>query len=93
MDNDDLLIAIKDMFDKKVDEVKHHTELLIENLHDDIKSIAEGHSGLDRKIDHLHDEIVEINRDLRRDMMIVKDYVIKVDEKLNEHEIILKKVK
>ena len=67
MDNDELLIAIKDMFDKKVDEmkqhvddvkqnvdgVKQHTEILMEKLQGDIKAIAEGHSILDRKIDGL----------------------------------------
>lgn len=63
MNNDELLIAIKDMFDKKVDEmkqhvddvkqhvdgVKRHNELLVEKLQGDIKTIAEGHSILIEK--------------------------------------------
>ena len=89
MDNDELLIAIKDMFENKVDEVKNevdevknHMGVLVEKLHDDIKTIAEGHSIIDKKIDNL-----------QNDMDIVKNYIISVDTRLNEHEVILKRVK
>ncbi|MBA1334033.1 MAG: hypothetical protein HPY66_1517 [Firmicutes bacterium] len=107
MDNDELFIAMKDMFEKKVDEVKQHTELLIEKLQDDIKAIAEGHSVFDRKIDNLQSDLIETKQELKleinglkveingfkKDMAIVKDYVIGVDARLNEHEVALKKAK
>ena len=135
MNNDELLIAMADMFDKKVEEVKLHTGVLVEDLRKDVKAIAEGHSILDRKIDNLHKEMTETKQELKaeikglaikvggleqkvdgleqkvggleqkvdgleqkvdgleKNMTVVKDYVIGVDSKLNEHEIILKRVK
>ncbi len=115
MDNNELLIAMQDIFDKKVEEVKLHTEdmfdrkveevkrytgVLVEDLRGEIKAVAEGYSILDRKIDTLQKDLTETKQELKqeihglkKDMAIVKDYVIGVDEKLNEHEIILKRVK
>ncbi len=124
VDNDELLIAIKDMFDKKVEEVKNevqdvkrHTGVLVEDLRKDVKAIAEGHSilnekmdrletkvdGLETKVDRLETKVdgletkvdrLEIKVDgLETNMSIVKDYAIGVDTKLNEHEVILKRVK
>ncbi len=121
MDNDELLIAIKDMFEKKVEEVKdevqdvkRYTGMLFEDLRKDVKAIAEGHSILDSKIDNLQKELTETKKELtgtrreltgtrqelkadinglRRDIEVVKDYVIGVDTKLNEHDVILKRVK
>ena len=110
VDNDELLIAIKDMFDKKVEEVKNevqdvkrHTGVLVEDLRKDVKAIAEGHSILNEKMDRLETKVdgletkvdrLEIKVDgLETNMSIVKDYAIGVDTKLNEHEVILKRVK
>jgi len=110
MNNDELLIAIKDMFEKNVKEVKQHTGVLVESLKGDIKAIAEGHSILNDKLDRVENkvdrleskvdnienrlEIVEKDvKSLKSDITVVKDYVIGVDAKLNEHEVILKRVK
>jgi cell division protein ZapA (FtsZ GTPase activity inhibitor) len=107
MNNDELLIAITDMFDKKVEEVKLHTGVLVEDLRKDVKAIAEGHSVLDNKIDNLQKEMAETKQELKaeirglaikvdgleKNVSVVKDYVIGVDAKLNEHEVILKRVK
>ena len=114
MDNDELLIAIKDMFDEKVEEVKHYTGVLVEKLEDDIKAVAEGHDILNRKFDSLDKKVDVLNtkvdtldmkiyvldkkvddrtNELKVEMKIVKDYVIGVDAKLNEHEVILKRAK
>jgi len=100
MDNNELLIAMQDMFDKKVEEVKRYTGVLFENLRGEIKAVAEGYSILDNKIDMLQKGLTDTKQELKqeihglkKDMAIVKDYVIGVDEKLNEHEIILKRVK
>lgn len=117
VDNDELLIAIKDMFDKKVEEVKNevqdvkrHTGVLVEDLRKDVKAIAEGHSILNEKMDRLETKVdrletkvdklepkvdrleAKVDR-LDTNISIVKDYVIGVDTKLNEHEVILKRVK
>ena len=107
MDNDELLIAIKDMFEKKVNEVKsevtkvkNHMGVLTEKLEGDIKVIAEGHAIINRNInivrEELNNKIDAVANDVKNfksDMAVVKSYVIGVDEKLNEHEIILKRVK
>ncbi|MEA4845709.1 MAG: hypothetical protein VB106_00585 [Clostridiaceae bacterium] len=125
MNDDELLIVIKDMFEKKTDEIKgifnNKTDeikqyvddkikgqsILIENLQKTIKTVAEGHSGLGRKIDNLHGELVETKQELKgeinglkvevnglkKEMTVVKEYVIGVDAKLKEHEVILRKVK
>lgn len=117
VDNDELLIAIKDMFDKKVEEVKNevqdvkrHTGVLVEDLRKDVKAIAEGHNILNEKMDRLETKVdrletkvdklepkvdrleAKVDR-LDTNISIVKDYVIGVDTKLNEHEVILKRVK
>jgi len=117
MDNDELLIKIKDMFDTKVDEVKRHMEVITENLESKVQIVAEGHHILNRKLDEVKQEVKGLKSDmamvkddvkglksdmamvkddvkgLKSDMAMVKDYVIGVDAKLNEHEIILKRVK
>lgn len=117
MDSDELFIAIKDMFDKKVEEVKNevqevkrHTGVLVEDLRKDVKAITDGHSILNEKMDRLEAKVdrletktdrLETKTDrletkvdrLEVNMSIVKDYVIGADTKLNEHEVILKRVK
>ena len=100
MNNDELLIAMKEMFDKKIEEVKIHTGILVENLGNELKAVAEGHEILLRKIDDTKTELnqsinnVEIRIDnLDKNMSIVMGYVIGVDLKLNEHEVILKRAK
>ena len=114
MDNDELLLKIKDMFDTKVDEVKRHMGVITENLESKIQIVAEGHDILNRKIDSLDKMVNTLDKkvdaidkkvddtkhelsvrsdNLDKNMEIVRDYVIGVDAKLNEHEIILKRVK
>ena len=117
INNDELLIAITDIFDKKVEEVKLHSGVLVEDLRKDVKAIAEGHGilidkmdkleskvdrlerkvdGLELKVDGLERKVggLELKVDgLEKNMSVVKDYVIGVDAKLNEHEGILKRVK
>lgn len=118
MDNDEMLVLIKELFEKTVGdikkevksetaEVKLHTGTLVEDLRKDVRAIAEGHSILDGKIDHMQKDQVKTKQELKaeinglkeeingikKNMGIVKDYVIGVDAKLNEHEVILKRVK
>lgn len=96
MDNDELLIAISDMFEKKVEEVKLHTGVLVEDLRKDVKAIAEGHTVLLNKMDKLESKVDGIERKvdgLEKNMTVIKDYVIGVDAKLNEQEATLKRVK
>ena len=103
MNNDELLIKMKEIFDKKVDEVKLHMGVIAENLESKIQIVAEGQDALNKKVEVLDkkveilDKKVEVlekrTENLGRDMSIVKQYVIGVDAKINEHEIILKQVK
>lgn len=89
MDNDELLIAIRDMFEKKTDDLKTYVDekikgqsIIIESLKSDIKAVADGHDTLNRKID-----------DIAKEIKVIENYVIGVDAKLNEHDVILKRVK
>lgn len=114
MDNDEMLVVIKGLFDRKTDEIKQYVDekingqgALIESLRSDIRTVAEGHDILNRKHDILNRKIDAIDEKidntkqelttridkLDKNMEIVKEYVIGVDAKLNEHEIILKRVK
>jgi peptidoglycan hydrolase CwlO-like protein len=110
MDNDELFISLKNIFEKQTDEIKQYVDekitgqgVIIEGLRSDIKAVAEGHSILNNKIDKMQVDLNETKQDvkslqldvksLKTDMKVVKDYVIGVDERLNEHEIILKRVK
>lgn len=100
MDNDEMMIMIKDMFetsvekiekkfDEKTEEVKNHMGVITEGLRSDLRAVAEGHSLLNNKIDEVKEEI----SDIKSEMTVVKNYVIGVDAILNEHETILKKAR
>ncbi len=100
MDNDELLLVIKDMFEKKTDEIKSFVSdkingqsVLIESLVSDIKAVAEGHDILNRKIDSLDKKVDDMAKELKSEMKLVANYVVGVDDKLNEHDVILKRVK
>ncbi len=92
MDNEELLVALQGM----MEDVKRHTGVLVEDLRREVKAIAEGHSILDNKIDNVQQELTGVKNDvsgLKQDMTIVKNYVIAVDDKLNKHDVILKRIK
>ena len=100
MNNDEFLIVVKDMFEEsmdkmekkfseKVEEINRHTGMLFEDLSKDVKLLAEGHSILSDKVDRLETKVDRLDTE----MSIVKGYVIGVDAKLNEHELVLKRVK
>lgn len=114
MNNDELLIVIKDLFEKKTDEIKSYVDektngqsVLIERLQSDIKAVAEGHETLNRKIDSLDKKIDSLDKkvgfldkkvedrtnELKSEIKVVENYIIGVDTKLNEHDVILKRVK
>lgn len=125
MNNNELLIAISDLFEKKIEgvnkkleesrlhtdekfeeaklhtkekfeEVKSYTGVLVEDLRGDVKAIAEGHDILNHKIDRLDKRVDGLEgrmTGLEVNVAVIKDYIIGVDAKLNEHEITLKKVK
>ncbi|MDD4495384.1 MAG: hypothetical protein PHV32_13765 [Eubacteriales bacterium] len=107
MNNDEFLVVVKDMFEasmdkmekkfnEKVEEINRHTGMLFEDLRKDVKLLAEGHSILTDKIDRLETKVDRLETKVDRldtEMSIVKGYVIGVDTKLNEHELILKRVR
>jgi hypothetical protein len=111
VDNDELLVMIKDLFETKIEEVKRHMGVLTENLENKVQIVAEGHELINRKIDNNHEilnrkiddsheilirKIDDVKLDvkgIKSDMTVVKDYIIGVDAKLNEHDIILKRAK
>jgi peptidoglycan hydrolase CwlO-like protein len=114
MDNDELLIVIKDLFEKKTDEIKSYVDekingqsVLIERLQGDIKAVAEGHDtlyrkidsldkkvdSLDKKVDSLDKKVDDRTNELKTEIKVLENYIIGVDAKLNEHDVIFKRVK
>ena len=104
MNNDEMLIMIQGMFEKnlekmektfndKVDEVKNHMGIIAESLRSDIKAVAEGHDVLNKRIDELDKKIIDNTNEIKSEVRVVAEYVRNVDEKLTEHEVILKRVK
>ena len=55
---------------REVDKEKR-MEILLEEIRDKVSLIAEGHSGLDRKIDGLKDEMQEVKTELREKIKAV----------------------
>ena len=125
MDNDELLLMIKGLFNEKTKEltqlfdektkefkdevngVKNYMNVIAEHLRKDIRAVAEGHSILDRKLNVVIDEVTGMKSELGEvkaevagmkseikgmtsELSIVKEFVIRVDSKLNEHDKILK---
>jgi len=86
-----------------VDDKIKGQSILIEKFQSTIETIAEGHSNLNSKIDRVENKVDSIEkrfdsvekdiRGLKSEVAVAKDYVIAVDTKLNEHEIVLRKVK
>jgi outer membrane murein-binding lipoprotein Lpp len=103
MDNDQLLLTLKDLFDQKMDEYKRHVGVLQEDMDKKFKMLAEGQNVLHEKIDALGSRMdtletkvdaMEIRLSAVEDTLhVVHNYVVRVDEKLNEHDRILKRVK
>lgn len=96
MDHDQLLNAIQVLFEKKMDETRRHMGALVEDLRKELRTVAEGHSVLAEGQDKLKEgqnTLKEGQNKLRAEIAVIKDYVIAVDEMLNEHEVILKKAK
>lgn len=82
MDNDELLVLIKGLFDQNTDEIKQYVDqkingqgALIESLQSDIKAVAESHDLLNRKVDEVKQDIDGV----KSKIAVVKDYVIGVD--------------
>ena len=71
MDNDEMLIAIRGIFEKKTDEIKQYVDtkingqnVLIENLRSDMKAVAEGHGILNDKLDRVEVKVDNIDKKL-----------------------------
>jgi uncharacterized phage infection (PIP) family protein YhgE len=129
MENDEMLVLIKSMFEEKtndiqnlfeektndiqnlfeekVEEVKRHSAIMYESIENKIQTVAEGHDilnrkidGLDKKVDQLDKKIESSKEELSKrmnkaenELSIIKEYIIGVDEKLNEHDRMLRLVK
>ena len=103
MDNEELLRTLQEMFEKNVQEVKRYTGVKVEDLQRQVKAVAEGHSLLNEKLDRLGGKVDSLDekvnkleadmKGVKQDLATVKDYVIAVDDKLNKHDIILKRIK
>ena len=71
MDNDEMLIAIRGIFDKKTDEIKQYVDtkinvqnVLIESLRSYMKAVAEGHGILNDKLDRVEVKVDNIDKKL-----------------------------
>lgn len=83
MNNDELLTVIKDMFEKKTDEIKSYEDKKsmgkihwFESLRSNIKAVAAGNDLINRKIDALDKKIDDRRNELKADIKVVADYVV-----------------
>ena len=53
------------MNDAQVEEIKRHFGVVAEALHSDIRQIAEGHSGIRRELQAMHDEFRDEFKEMR----------------------------
>jgi chromosome segregation ATPase len=93
--NNDLIVEIEKKFER-------HTNILMEQMKHEVKTVAEGHSILVKKLDKVESEIGEIKNDvqgLKQDMREVKSelgsvkmIVINISHEMNDHEKRIKKV-
>mgnify|MGYP001579784296 CR=1 FL=1 len=56
--------------------------VLLEKIHTEVKAIAEGHSGLDRKIDKTNEKMDDMNSDLQ----MIKSKVVEHDKRFDRIE-------
>ena len=93
--NNDLIVEIDKRFER-------HTNILMEQMKHEVKTVAEGHSILVKKLDKVESEIGEIKNDvqgLKQDMREVKSelgsvkmIVMNISHEINDHEKRIKKV-
>ena len=58
------------MTDAQVEEIKRHFGVVTEALRSDIRQIAEGHSGIQRELQQMHDEFRDEFKEMRALMRI-----------------------
>ena len=91
-----------DVITEMKEEFKRHTTALMEHMTKEVKTVAEGHSILVKKLDKVESEISEIKKDvqeLKQDMREVKTelgsvkmIVVNTSHEINDHEKRIKKV-
>ena len=78
--NNDLIVEIEKKFER-------HTNILMEQMKHDVKTVAEGHSILVKKLDKVESEIGEVKKDVRelkKDMVEVKNDVHELKQDMRE---------
>jgi len=91
-----------DVITEMKEEFKRHTTALMEHMTKEVKTVAEGHSILVKKLDKVESEIGEIKNDeqeLKKDMREVKSEIgsvkmiaVNISHEMNDHEKRIKKV-
>ena len=69
------------------EEFKRHTNILMEQMKHEVKTVAEGHSILIKKLDKVESEIGEVKKDvheLKQDMVEVKNDVHELKQDMRE---------
>ena len=87
--NNDLIVEIDKRFER-------HTNVLMEQMKHEVKTVAEGHSILIKKLDKVESELGEVKKDiheLKNDMAIVKPVLEMHTTDLREIKSELKSVK
>lgn len=59
--------------------------VLLEKIHSEVKTIAEGHSGLDRKMDKTNERMDEMSSDLQ----MIKNKVVEHDKRFERIEVVV----
>ena len=93
--NDDIIAEIDKRFER-------HTDVLMEQMKHEVKTVAEGHSILVKKLDKVESEIGEVKKDMvevkndlhevKSELNSVKMIVINISHEIKDHEKRVKKV-
>lgn len=80
--------------DSKIEKILSASEVavLLENINDNIKMVAEGHFDLDRKIDNLAADTNLIKEDMHSSFISISNYVSHIEAEISEIKSDIKKI-
>ena len=81
------------MEDRAVEEIKRHFDVVAEGLKDEIKLIAEGHILLNKKIDDLREDVVELRKENAEEHALLNKRIDDLrKENAEEHALLNKRI-
>lgn len=72
------------MTQEEAEDIKRHFNVVAEGLRSDIRLVAEGHAGLDRKIDGVRQELHEFRSEARSEIRLLAEGHMAMREELSQ---------